>query len=131
MITPALALLSVAILMWPPQSAAALRLADLAARGRLPARAAPARAAAGHGPVLRFRSARLGRRRRTAQDADVLRAVRLVAQELRSGADPARAWAGAAAVARGESEWIALVARQAAAGEPIGSALAEAAQHSS
>jgi tight adherence protein B len=120
----ALALLGMALLMWPPQSRAALRIVELAGRGRLPSAAAAGGrplGATGWAPALVARGRT--RHRAAAQDADLMRAVRLLAQELRGGADPARAWAGAAAVGGAESGWIGAVARQAAAGAPIGAAL--------
>lgn len=119
----ALALLALALLVWPRQSGAALRIADLARRGRLLSAPAHDRQPPGDGwlPSLRLRVS--ARRRSEAQEAGVVRAIRLLAQELRDGADPARAWAGAATVGNAESGWIAFVARRAAMGEPIGPAL--------
>ena len=137
-----LALLALALACWPPQSRTAHRLADLARLGRLRSAAPPGGSGSGgswpggsgpdgSGPggsvVLGARLRVLGRlrtrRQGQMQQADVLRAVRLLAQELRGGADPAHAWAGAADAGGQASPWLRRIAQRAALGEPVGAAL--------
>lgn len=124
----AVALLGIALLLWPPQSLAALRLGELAGRGRLPSLPVPTRQLDGPRWLPVFRLPGSARRRAVTKEAAAVRAIRLLAQELRDGADPARAWAGAAAVGGVQAGWIAVAAHRGQQGHPLGQVLQELAE---
>ncbi len=124
-----LILLAIGLLAWPATSRAEVRATALAAAGRLPARAPTAPTGRRRLAGVRLRRWPARSRGARAVDDGTLRAVALLAHELRAGANPARAWAGAAATAGPESAgWMTEVAAAAAAGRPIGPAVTAAAR---